>query len=438
MQSALATRLSALVEHMAHVPLVAAYGAVIDVQGPVVRIAATDLQVGDICRFELPERDLLGEVIGFSDKLCLITPLGGTNGIGPGTLVKRIGPQLSFPFSHALLGQVVSGLGQPLRPIAAKTSWRDVAVSGPGTHAHERALIDRPVVTGIRAIDACLTLAGGQRIMVTGPPGVGKSTLLASITSNVDADVVVFGLIGERGREIDEFVERKLPPALREKVVVVAAPSDRPAMERIHAANVATAIAETFRDEGKSVLLILDSLTRVARAMREVGLAAGEPPTRRGYPASVFARLPELLERAGKTQKGEITAIYAVLSEGDQATDPVVEEVRSLVDGHILLDEKVFASGRFPAIDVTGSLSRLMRDVVGARHLELATKIRQVLTVHEQVELLVQIGEYQRGQDPQTDWALDAYPRVIEFLSQRDPGQMPHEDMLAWMEQVCA
>ncbi|MEM8978517.1 MAG: FliI/YscN family ATPase [Pseudomonadota bacterium] len=433
----LSQRLSYANAHLQDVRLVRQYGTVIDIQGPIVRIAAPDLQVGDICEFITEPKGLLGEVIGFQDKLSLVTPLGSVHGLGPGTLVERRGDALDFEFSEGLLGGIVSGLGELITPKPEGAVWTRRSVRNSSIAPMDRTLIDTPVCTGLRVIDGLTTLAGGQRIALFGPPGAGKSTLLAGIASNFDADVIVFGLIGERGREISEFVARKIPPETRERLVVVAAPADRPALERIHAANVATAIAEGFRDNGKSVLLILDSLTRVARAMREVGLAAGEPPTRRGYPASVFARLPELIERPGRTSKGQITAVYAVLSEGDVSNDPVVEETRSLVDGHIALDAKVFASGRFPAIDVMDSLSRMMRDVVSPRHMALATDMRNIISRYEQVELLVQIGEYSRGQDPETDRALDLYPEVVAFLSQPDMDAVSYEDTLEAMERIC-
>lgn len=435
--SRIAQRLRRAHQAVSGLPLTQTFGTVCDIQGPMARVAAPQFQIGDICEFltdgPVP---LLGEVVGLQNNLTLVTPMGPVHGIGQGTLVRRKGSSLEFPFSEALQGQIVSGLGHVIGTASKAHDWRPMPVRNLAPPPLDRGLITDPLATGVRAIDGALTLARGQRIVVIGPPGVGKSTLLSAIASNCDADVVVFGLIGERGREISDFVQRKIPPAVRERLVVVAAPADRPAMERINAANVATAIAEGFRDAGKSVLLILDSLTRVARAMREVGLAAGEPPTRRGYPASVFAKLPELIERPGRAKTGEITAVYSVLSEGDAANDPIAEETRSLVDGHIVLDPKLFANGQFPPINIRDSVSRVMEDVTDPDHMRLAADMRSIIAKYEQVELLLQIGEYQRGQDAATDRALDLYPHVVGFLSQGHIGQAPLAETVAQMRDI--
>lgn len=432
-------RLKRVAARVGEQPLVQSFGTVVDIQGPLARVSAPNFQVGDICEFLLRGgQPLLGEVIGLQNRLTLITPLGPIQGIGQGTLVRRRGPTLEMDFSDALMGQVVSGLGEVIGPKPEGARWQPLPIRNFSPPPMDRALIDTAMATGIRAIDGPMTLARGQRIAIIGPPGVGKSSLLAGIASNCEADVVVFGLIGERGREISDFISRKIPDSTRRRLVVVAAPADRPALERIHAANTATAIAEGFRNQGKSVLLILDSLTRVARAIREVGLAAGEPPTRRGYPASVFARLPELIERPGRAKRGEITAIYSVLAEGDPTNDPIAEETRSLVDGHIILDAKAFASGRFPPIDVGQSLSRVMGDVVSDRHFEMASEMRAVLARYAEVELLLQIGEYRRGQDAQTDRALDLYPKITDFLKQSDMKATPLRETLTRMEEIFA
>lgn len=430
-------RLAHAATRIGETPLVQSFGTVVDIQGPLARVSAPNFQVGDICDFLLQNGQTLpGEVIGLQNKMTLVTPVGPIHGIGQGTLVRRKGPTLEMPFSEALLGQVVTGLGEVIGPRPEGARWTPIPIRNVSPPPMDRELIDTPLPTGLRAIDGPMTLARGQRIAVIGPPGVGKSSLLAGIASNCEADVVVFGLIGERGREISDFINRKIPPETRQRLVVVAAPADKPALERIHAANTATAIAEGFRDQGKSVLLILDSLTRVARAIREVGLAAGEPPTRRGYPASVFARLPELIERPGRAQRGEITAIYSVLAEGDPTNDPIAEETRSLVDGHIILDAKAFSAGRFPPIDISNSLSRVMSDVVPKAHFKMASDMRGVLSKHAEVELLLQIGEYRPGQDAETDLALERHPKVIEFLKQSDMKATPLEETRARMKEI--
>ena len=424
-------------QQMADLPLYQAFGQVADVKGPLARVEAPDFRVGDMCEFMLGRnRTLLGEVIGLNDGYTLVTPLGPIEGIGKGTLVRKRAHTFSFPFSDQLLGKVLNGLGEVQGPIKHLGETKPMPVRNAPPDPMDRAPIDTPLATGLRVIDSTMTLARGQRIAVVGPPGTGKSTLFAAITANVDVDVVVFGLIGERGREITEFITRKIDDETRQRLVVVAAPADRPALERLYAANTATAVAEGFRDQGKSVLLVVDSLTRVARAIREVGLAAGEPPTRRGYPASVFAMLPELIERPGKAKTGEITAIYSVLSEGDVSTDPIAEETRSLVDGHIVLDADVFAAGRFPAINVNDSLSRLMTEVVDPRHAQLNSELRKIMARYEEIKLLIQVGEYQRGQDPEADRAADLYPQVIAFLSQSDMAATPLDETIQRMEEL--
>ena len=430
-------QLKALQISLSELTLAQTYGTVENIQGPLARVAAADFKVGNMCEFMMDGgKTLLGEVIGLQGKHSLVTPLGPIEGIGQGTLVRKLGKSFTFPFSNALLGRIVSGLGDVIGTPLPPEGCRPMPIRNTPPDPIDRAPIDKPLTTGLRVIDGAMTLAEGQRVALIGPPGAGKSTLLAAITANTSADVVVFGLIGERGREISDFVTRKIPPEVRNRLVIVAAPADRPALERLYAANTATAIAEGFRDQGKSVLLVLDSLTRVARAMREVGLAAGEPPTRRGYPASVFAQLPELIERPGPAKCGVITAIYSVLSEGDAAEDPIAEETRSLVDGHYMLDSKVFAAGRFPAINVTESLSRLMTDVVSRDHAAMNTMLRKVLNKYSEIELLVQIGEYRAGQDAAADRALKLYPYVIKFLSQSDMVPISMKETLEWMHEI--
>lgn len=432
-----ARQLGKLQGELAHMALAESFGTVEDVQGPLARVLGPAFKIGDMCEFMMTGgEELLGEVIGVKGNHCLITPLGQIDGIGLGTRVRRRGTGFTFPFSEDLKGRIVSGLGKVVGEPLPKDSTIPLPVRRAPPDPMDRAPIDQPLFTGLRVIDGTMTLGRGQRIAVIGPPGAGKSTLLAAIAANVDVDAVVFGLIGERGREISDFVSHKLSPETREKLVVVAAPADRPALERLYAANTATAIAEGFRDQGKSVLLVIDSLTRVARAMREVGLAAGEPPTRRGYPASVFAQLPELIERPGPAKTGDITAIYSVLSEGDAANDPIAEETRSLVDGHILLDAKIFAEGRFPAINVTQSLSRLMPDVASEERMGYNTDFRKILSKYQEIELLVQIGEYQHGQDEAADRALRLYPYVLKFLSQSNMKAHDQADLLDWMHEV--
>ena len=340
-----------------------------------------------------------------------------------GALVRASERALSVPVSEALLGRVVDAFGMPidaLAPLPPAAQHRFIKAEAPS--AMTRPLVDSPMLTGVNAIDGCLTLAQGQRVAVFGPPGTGKSTLLAGIAHGATADVIVIALVGERGREVREFIDRDLDAVAREKVVIVAATSDRTAIERALCAQTATAIAEYFRDTGKSVLLMVDSLTRTARALREIGLSAGEAPTRRGYPASVYPALPALIERSGRAEKGDITAVYTVLVENGGQGDPIAEEVRSLTDGHIVLSQKLAETGQFPAIDVLESLSRIMPAVTDDRHRTAARRMRQLLAKFAEVELLVQIGEYEAGSDPEADAAIAAMPAIRRYLSKM-PGK---------------
>jgi type III secretion protein N (ATPase) len=302
--------------------------------------------------------------------------------------------------------------------------------------ALSRALVNRPLPLGLRAIDGLLTCGEGQRIGIYGEPGGGKSTLLAQLVRGAAVDVVVVGLIGERGREVRDFIENQISAEARRRTVLVVATSDRPAVERMKAAMTATAIAEGFRDEGQRVLLVMDSVTRYARALREIGLAAGEPPTRRGFPPSVMAELPRLMERAGPAARGSITAFYTVLFEGDGAGDPIAEETRGILDGHIILSPKLAASGHYPAIDVLTSRSRVMEAVVGREHRAYAGRLRDLLSRHAEIEFLVQVGEYRKGVDPKNDMALERIEAIRAFLRQASEDYTPFPEMLAHLTRL--
>jgi type III secretion protein N (ATPase) len=299
-------------------------------------------------------------------------------------------------------------------------------------------MIATPVRLGVRALDGLLTAGLGQRIGIFGEAGSGKSSLLSSIVRGSAADVLVIGLIGERGREVREFVEHHLDAASRARSVLVVSTSDRPAMERVKAAYVATSIAEYFRDQGRNVLLVLDSITRFARAQREIGLSAGEPPTRRGFPPSFFAALPRLLERAGRSDRGSITALYTVLTEGDASQDPVAEEVRSILDGHVVLSPELAARNHFPAIDILASRSRLMTNVVSAEHRALAAQMRALLSRYGELELLIRVGEYRPGSNPEDDRAVQKYGPIMEFLRQPLEHQSSFDEALSMMRKVLA
>lgn len=392
------------------------------VVGTIVRATAPALQVGELCRLRDPRSgaEVDAEVIGFADGETLLTPIGSLRGVSPMTEVISTGRTHSTPVGDGLLGRVLDGMGRPLdrEEMGPLTRVEDAPVEAEAPDPLSRRLVSEPLAMGVRAIDGPLTCGRGQRIGVFAASGGGKSTLLSMMVKNAAADVVVVALIGERGREVREFLDEQLDAQARRKSVVVVATSDRASMERVKAAYVATAIAERFRDDGKDVLLLMDSVTRFARALREIGLAAGEPPARRGFPPSVFSTLPKLLERSGPASKGSITAVYTVLVEGDDMSEPVADEVRSIVDGHIVLSRKLAAAGRYPAIDVAESASRVMRQVVSREHLEAATKLRALIARRREVELLVRLGEYAKGSDPETDEAIAKATEIDAFLRQ--------------------
>jgi len=361
--------------------------------------------------------DLDAEVVGFTSERALLLPLGPLEGVGPGDAVEVVGRCLQVPCSTALLGRVLDGLGRPLDggPPIEGEPW-DVRRAPPP--ALSRARVERPVLTGIRALDGLATLGEGQRLGLFAGAGVGKSTLLGQIARQSDADVFVVCLVGERGREVREFVEDSLGPDGLRRGVVVCATSDAPAMVRLRSAETATAIAEWFRDRGERVLLLMDSVTRFARAAREVGLARGELPARRGYPPSVFAALPSLLERAGTAARGSITALYTVLVEGGDLDEPIADEVRGILDGHVVLDRELALRGRFPAIDPLVSLSRVMGAVTTSEHRALATRLRELLGRYEAKRDLVGLGAYRAGSDPALDEALERVDALEGFLRQ--------------------
>lgn len=386
-------------------------GLALEAQGP-------RAQLGELCRVHRTGNGtLLAEVTGFRDGRTLLTPLGDPGGVGPGNLVEAMSTVLGVMVGPGLLGRVLDGLGRPidsLGPLDA-CSWRPVDCPAPP--AMERPPIGLPLPTGVRAIDGVLTCGRGQRMGIFAGSGVGKSTLLGMMARFTGAEVNVIGLIGERGREVREFLERDLREG-RKRSVVVAATSDQPALIRIKAAMVATAIAEYFRDQGKHVLLVMDSLTRFAMAQREVGLANGEPPATRGYTPSVFSLLPRLLERAGCSPTGSITGFYTVLVEGDDVNEPVADSLRAILDGHIVLSRDLAARGHYPPIDVLASVSRLMVDLVNDEALGGASRLRKVLATYRDAEDLINIGAYAPGQNPDIDHACRHIAGVLSFLRQ--------------------
>jgi len=403
-----------------------AVGTVDEVVGLVIRATVPGVALGEVVRIDRRDREpLAAEVVGFRGEQAVVLPLGDVAGIAPAGGVWRTGAPLSIRCGEDLLGRVLDGIGAPLDdgPPLGGERW---AVDRPAPAALLRPPIAAPQPTGVRVIDTMLTLGRGQRVGLFAAAGVGKSTLLGQIARGAAADVIVLCLVGERGRELAELLREELAPA-RQRTVVVCATSDDPPLVRLRAIHTATAIAEWFRDRcGAAVLLLCDSLTRVARAQREVGLSAGEPPARHGYPPSVFALLPRLIERTGATSHGVITAIYTVLVAGNDLDEPIADEVRGLVDGHIVLDRRLAQRGHFPPIDVVASVSRLMARVVDPGHAEAAARIRRRLAIYEEHRDLITLGAYQAGRDRAVDDAVLAYPAIERLVQQR------RDDLADW------
>jgi ATP synthase in type III secretion protein N len=406
-------------------------GKVQEVIGTLLRVSGLDATLGELCELRSPQGELLqsAEVVGFSRDIALLSPFGRLGSISRATRVIGLKRPLSIRIGDGLLGRVIDSLGRPIdgQGELACNEFQPVFADPPNPMS--RPVLDTPMPTGIRVIDGMMTLAEGQRMGIFAPAGVGKSTLMGMFARGAQCDINVIALIGERGREVREFVEHILGPEGMARSVVVCATSDRSSIERAKAAYAATAVAEYFRDRGLRVLLMMDSLTRFARAQREIGLAMGEPPTRRGFPPSIFAELPRLLERAGRSEHGSITALYTVLAEDESGGDPIAEEVRGILDGHMILSREIAAQNRYPAIDVLGSLSRVMSQVVDRDHVAAAGHVRRLMAKHKDVELLLQVGEYQTGTDPLADEAIAKIEAIREFLGQPtdllvDPGEM--------------
>jgi len=407
-----------------HARLTRIQGRLLDCAGVVLRATAPGARVGDMAEIlRANHPSLPAEVVGFQENVVLLAPLGEPIGLQPGSPVVPLGHPPVLMASDAMLGRVLDGLGRPMDGGPLLPDGDPIQIRNDAPEALSRRPIGGVSATGVKAIDAFLTCAEGQRIGIFAAAGGGKSTLMSMILNHIDVDVVVAALIGERGREVGEFLEQGLGARMRSRSVVVCATSDRPAAERVAAANTATAAAEWFRDRGKRVLLVMDSVTRFARAMREIGLAAGEPPGRRGFPPSVFAALPRLVERAGMNARGSITAFYTVLVEGDDMNEPVADEVRSLLDGHIILSAALAAEGQRPAIDVLRSVSRLMDQIVDADHLNLVRRARALMARYAENQFLIRIGEYRPGSDDELDEAVRLMPLWRSFLSQhpKDP-----------------
>jgi len=417
------------------------FGKVTRVMGNLIYAIAPEARLGEICELADPVSGMWAEaeIVGFDDGVVILSPLGPIFGLSTETRVQPARRFSAVPVGDALLGRILDGFGRPLdadeKGALPPMPLRSLLSEAPP--ALSRRMIDRPLSLGLRVIDGLLTCGEGQRIGIYGQAGTGKSLTLAQILRAADVDVRVIALVGERGREVREFIERHLSATLSTTVVVVAT-SDRSSVERMKAAQTAMTISEYFREQGKRVLLVVDSVTRLARALREIGLSAGEPPTRRGFPPSIFTALPALFERAGMSDSGSITAIFTVLVEGEILSDPIAEETRSLLDGHIVLSQKLAQAGHFPAVDVAASISRVMMDIVTPDHQAAAQTIRELISKYNDIEFLIRVGEYKSGSDPVADAAIEKKNAIDHFLRQRFNERGDLLDTISLMKRIAS
>jgi len=413
-------------------------GKVVEISSNIIYSTGPEVSLGEICHIEKVEDEsyITGEVIGFIDNKVIISPLENLTGISPGSKVLSTGSPLMIPLSDDLLGRVLDGMGNPLDDNGKIVSEETSSLVKEPPNPLDRPIINEALETGIRSIDAFLTLGKGQRIGIFSGSGVGKSTLLGMLARNSKADINVIGLIGERGREVAEFIQNDLGEYGMAKSVLVVATSNESAQNRVRAAYLTTTIAEYFREKGKDVLLLMDSLTRLSMAQREVGMAANELPATRGYPPSVFAMMPELLERAGNSKNGSITGVYTVLVEADDMNDPIGDAARGILDGHIVLSRDLAVQGHFPAIDVVQSLSRSMPSIIEEKHYGLAMQLRELLAVYQANEEQINIGAYIKGANPKLDLALQYREAIVALLKQSVDEYSTFDETLDKLEQI--
>ena len=395
-------------------------GKVVNVVGLTIESNGPDAKLNDLCKIIVDEENdeyVMSEVVGFKDGKTLLMPYETTDGIGFGCIVENLGYPLAIPVGDELLGKCLDGLGRPSDGSEVMCS-ESYPVEAPPPDPMDRVIINEILPLGVKAVDGIMTIGKGQRIGIFAGSGVGKSTLMGMFARNTKADINVIALIGERGREVREFIERDLGEEGMARSVVVVATSDKPALVRRKAAQTATAIAEYFRDQGRDVLLMMDSLTRFSMAQREIGLASGEPPVTRGYPPSVYAQMPKLLERAGNSDVGSITGLYTVLVDGDDFNEPITDTARSILDGHIMLDRKLAHKNHYPAIDVMQSISRCMGQIATKEHKSVASRLKTVLATYTEAEDLINIGAYKAGANPNIDYAISKINQVNEYLCQ--------------------
>ena len=413
-------------------------GKIENIVGMSIEASGGQAAVGDICRIYngVSGKQVTAEVVGFKNNHMLLMPYSDMNGISAGSFVRNTGKQLSLRVGEFLRGRIINALGQPLDGKGAFENGVSYCTGGSYVNPLQRPPIRERMEFGIKAIDSMLTIGKGQRIGIFAGSGVGKSTLMGMIAKNVKADINVIALVGERGREVLEFVQKDLGEEGMRRSVLVVATSDQPAMLRMKCPSVATGIAEYFRDQGYDVLLMMDSLTRFAMAQREIGLAVGEPPVARGYTPSIYAELPKLLERSGNFDKGSITGVYTVLVEGDDTNEPIADTVRGILDGHIVLSRALANSNHYPAIDVSASISRLMTEIVSDEHRNLASRIRDILSIYEKNADLVAIGAYKAGSNRKLDFALSKIDAVNGFLTQGVDESFSYEACICQMREI--
>lgn len=414
------------------------YGKVVKVVGLTIESVGPKARMGDLCKIypnEKEEEYVIAEVVGFQDSRLILMPVDSVEGVGTGCIVENTGHPLSVLVGEELLGHTLDGIGR-MTDGTEEIHGSYYPLENTPPDPMDRRIISEVLPLGVKAVDGLITVGKGQRIGVFAGSGVGKSTLLGMFARNTKADINVIALIGERGREVREFIERDLGPEGMKRSVVVVATSDKPALIRKKAAMTATAVAEYFRDQGRDVLLMMDSLTRFSMAQREIGLASGEPPVSRGYPPSVYGEMPQLLERAGRSDKGSITGLYTVLVDGDDFNEPIADTARSILDGHIVLDRKIAQKNHYPAIDVLQSISRVMSSIVDPQHKKAAGQLKNVLATYAEAEDLVNIGAYKAGSNPSIDYALSKIDAVNEFLQQDVYEKLSFEESIQRLEEL--
>ncbi len=412
-------------------------GKVVNVVGLTIESLGPDARLADMCHIipgDDTKKPILAEVVGFKDSKTLLMPYESTDGIGSGCIVENLGHPLTVQVNDNLLGKTLDGLGNPSDGTVINGEEYPVEAAPPDPM--DRVIINEVLPLGVKAVDGLLTVGKGQRIGIFAGSGVGKSTLMGMFARNTKADINVIALIGERGREVREFIERDLGPEGMKRSVVVVATSDKPALERNKAAKTATAVAEYFRDQGHDVLLMMDSLTRFSMAQREIGLASGEPPVTRGYPPSVYAEMPKLLERAGNAAKGSITGLYTVLVDGDDFNEPITDTARSILDGHIVLSRKLAQKNHYPAIDVLQSISRCMSQIAEKEHKSASGKLKNVLATYGEAEDLINIGAYKNGSNPNIDYAIKKIDAVNDFIMQDVDSRYQFDEEVAMLKSL--